>query len=290
MPEITTLRSAMRTTIPFPVWQTLGFLKRIPSYWRLDRSEALRIRNRTPGLPLYLSNGLKVFPPESVTAYLNWQHHGLEVNESSTEAKEFLELSEGRTALIDIGAQTGFMSALFARSRFRPSRIFSVEPDPQVLHLLRRAIALNTDDHIDWTIAATAISDVSGHMVMPVSNRLHEQAAKVPRVSEIEVPVTTLAGLFDTIDWKPDIIKIDVESFEHEVLCSSLELLDCLKPALQLEVHWQMLAERERDPFDFLRALCSIGYRGLRPAYRNMNKWIRASRTESVSRLSLYAQ
>jgi FkbM family methyltransferase len=279
----------MRTAVPFPVWQTLGFLTRIPSYWRVDRSEALRIRNRTPGLPLYVSNRLKVFPPESITAYLNWQHHGIEFNESSIEAKEFLDLSSSRSALIDIGAQTGFMSALFARSRTRPSRILSVEPDPQVLPLLQRAIALNTDDHIDWTLAATALSDISGKMVMPVSNRLHEQAAKVPRVADIEVQVATLSDLLETIDWQPDIIKIDVESFEHEILCSSLGVLDRMKPALQLEIHWQMLRDREKNPFDFLSALDAMGYRGIRSTYRNIDKWRRASRSEAVSRLSLSA-
>ncbi|HVU21602.1 MAG TPA: FkbM family methyltransferase [Hyphomicrobium sp.] len=289
MSENMTLRSAMRTAVPFPVWQTLGFLTRIPSYWRVDRSEALRIRNRTPGLPLYVSNRLKVFPPESITAYLNWQHHGIEFNESSIEAKEFLDLSSSRSALIDIGAQTGFMSALFARSRTRPSRILSVEPDPQVLPLLQRAIALNTDDHIDWTLAATALSDISGKMVMPVSNRLHEQAAKVPRVADIEVQVATLSDLLETIDWQPDIIKIDVESFEHEILCSSLGVLDRMKPALQLEIHWQMLRDREKNPFDFLSALDAMGYRGIRSTYRNIDKWRRASRSEAVSRLSLSA-
>jgi len=284
-----TLRSNMRNTVPFPIWQTLGFIRRIPSYWRIDRSEALRIRKRTPGLPLYVQSGLNVFPPESVTAYLNWQHHGIEINESSAEAREFLELSSGRAALIDIGAQTGFMSALFARSRSRPSRILSVEPDPQVLPLLQRAVALNTGDHIEWTIAPSAISDLSGRLIMPVSNRLHENAAKVVKVSEIEVPVMTLTELLGSIAWAPDIIKIDVESFEHEILCSSLSVIEKQTPALQLEVHWKMLADRDKNPADFLAPLASMGYRGLRSAYRDFNRWMRAGRSEAVSRLSLYS-
>jgi FkbM family methyltransferase len=278
----------MRDTVPFPIWQTLGFIRRIPSYWRMDRSEALRIRKRTPGLPLYVQSGLNVFPPESVTAYLNWQHHGIEINESSTEAREFLELSNGRAALIDIGAQTGFMSALFARSRSRPCHILSVEPDPQVLPLLQRAVALNSGDHIQWTIAASAISDLSGRLIMPVSNRLHENAATVIKVSEIEVPVMTLAELLSSISWTPDIIKIDVESFEHEILCSSLSEIEKQKPALQLEVHWKMLEDRGKNPADFLAPLASMGYRGLRVAYRDLNRWMRAGRSEAVSRLALY--
>jgi FkbM family methyltransferase len=211
----------------------------------------------------------------------------VEFNESRAEAQAFIELSRGRSKLIDIGAQTGFISALFARSRLHPSHILSVEPDPQVQPLLKRALELNTDDHIDWTIAVTAVSDITGHLVMPVSNRLHELAANVSKPSEIEVPVTTLTDLIGTIDWSPDILKIDVESFEHEILCSSLTVIEALKPALQLEVHWQMLAQREKNPVEFLAPLAAIGYRGLQSVHRNLDKWIRAGRTEAVSRFSL---
>jgi FkbM family methyltransferase len=158
-----------------------------------------------------------------------------------------------------------------------------------VLPLLQRAVALNTGDHIEWTIAPSAISDLSGRLIMPVSNRLHENAAKVVKVSEIEVPVMTLTELLGSIAWAPDIIKIDVESFEHEILCSSLSVIEKQTPALQLEVHWKMLADRDKDPADFLAPLASMGYRGLRSAYRDFNRWMRAGRSEAVSRLSLYS-
>ena len=285
----TTLRTAVRAATPFAVWQTLGFVKRIPSYWRMDRSEALRVRNRTPGLPLYIKNGVTVFPPESVTAYLNWQHHGIEVNESSLEAREFLELSKGRTALIDIGAQTGFMSALFARSRSSACRILSVEPDPQVLPLLERAVTLNSGPQTEWRILNEAVSDISGRLIMPISNRLHENAMKAIKASEIDVPVTTLPDLLRKIDWRPDIMKIDVESFEHEIICSSLSVIEQIKPALQLEVHWQMLEKRGRNPSDFLAPLASMGYRGIRRQYRDLQSWMRAGRSEAVSRFAITA-
>jgi len=146
---------------------------------------------------------------------------------------------------------------------------------------------LNTADHIEWTITPSAISDLSGRLVMPVSNRLHENAARVVKISEIEVPVMTLTELLDSIPWAPDIIKIDVESFEHEILCSSLATIEKLKPALQLEVHWKMLEDRNKDPADFLAPLASMGYRGLRSVYRDFDRWMRAGRSEAVSRLSL---
>ena len=148
------------------------------------------------GLPLYVTNSVSVFPPESVTAYLNWQSHGVEVNESSREALDFLDLAENRRALLDIGAQTGFISAMFARSRRHPARILSVEPDPQCLPLLRRAIDLNGHGDIDWQIAAVAVSDSSGPISMPLSNQFYESAPmERDGPGEIEVEATTLVDL-----------------------------------------------------------------------------------------------
>jgi FkbM family methyltransferase len=266
-----------------------GFVIRMPSYWRVDRSQALKIRNHLDGLPLYVTSDVHVFPPESITAYLNWQHHGVELNESSAEARAFLDLSKGHSALIDIGAQTGFMSALFARSREHPCRILSVEPDPQVLPLLRRAIAINGGPHVDWAVSATAVLDISGNFSMPISNRLHEHQDKTWGLAQMDVPVVTMRDLLNTIEWVPDIIKMDIESFEYEVLSSSLEIFERLKPALQLEIHWKMLEKRGRNAADFLAPLASLGYRGLRIKYRDLNKWLRLSGTEPVSRLSLYS-
>ena len=128
----------LRKWAPSGVRQALGFITRLGTYWRIDRSNSLRVREGVAQPALYVNRSLSVIPPESITAFLNWQYHGVEMNESSTEAAEFLELCKGRRHLFDIGAQTGFMSALFAR--FQPNcRILSVEPDPQVLPILRRA-------------------------------------------------------------------------------------------------------------------------------------------------------
>ncbi|MBS0235248.1 MAG: FkbM family methyltransferase [Proteobacteria bacterium] len=285
------LKSALRTIIPFPIWQTAGFVTRIPSYWRIDQNEALRIRHGLPGLPLHVTKAIHVFAPESITAYRCWQYHGVEVNDSSEEVMDFLELSEGRRALIDIGAQTGFISALFARSRPEDCHILSVEPDPRVVPMLKRAVALNASEMADWTIKAAAISDKSGRISLPVFNRIYENGGDTePEApSSFEVPAMTLAELLGGLDWRPDILKIDVESFEHEILCSSLDEIERLRPALQLEVHWKMLAERNRNARDFLEPLASLGYRGIRRRYRSLDNWLRAGQVEPVSRMALKA-
>lgn len=283
------IRSTLRALLPFPVWQTAGFVTRIPSYWRVDRSEALRVRHSVPGLPLYVTKDVHVFSPETITAYRCWQYHGVEINDSTDEVEDFIELSRGRRSLIDIGAQTGFISALFARSTPAPAHILSVEPDPRVFSMLERAVALNKAKGTEWSVKAAAVSDHSGVMSMPSFNRVYENGNDRDHRSSpnFEVPVVTLRDLFSELNWTPDIIKIDVESFEHEILCSSLDLITRIRPALQLEVHWHMLAERNRDARDFLGPLADAGYRGIRRRYRSFGNWMRAGKSEPVSRLAL---
>jgi hypothetical protein len=106
----------------------------------------------------------------------------------------------------------------------------------------------------------------------------------------MDVQSTTLVELVEGNSWQPDIIKIDVESFEHEIICSSLSMFEKMKPALQLEVHWQALEERQRSAFDFLSPLCDIGYRGIRRRYHGLDDWRRAGKSEGVSRISLTAR
>jgi hypothetical protein len=121
------LKDTLRASLPEGMWRNLGFCKRLPAYWRIDRSESLRVRKRLQGLPLFVTEEIYVLSSESLTAYVCWKAHGLEDYQSSLETRDFLHLAEGRNAQVDIGAQTGFMSALFARSRSGTFKISSLE-------------------------------------------------------------------------------------------------------------------------------------------------------------------
>ena len=282
------LKTQLRSFVPTSLWQFAGFCKRLPAHWRLDRSESLRVQHRLEGLAVFITREVHVRIPESVTAYVNWRAHGIEDAASFRETRDFLKLAEGRSRLIDIGAQTGFISAVFARSRPGVVRILSMEPDPQVQAILTRARALNATGQVEWEIRHEAVSDHEGTMEMPISNTPYETERGMADFGKlITVPSRTLTSLVETLEWTPDLLKIDVESFEHEILTASLPLIEKIKPALQLEVHWEVLRSRNLDAFDFLKPLAEMGYHGIRSGYRTLDDWIALGRTEVVSRLSL---
>jgi FkbM family methyltransferase len=112
-----------------------------------------------------------------------------------------LALNE-RSVVVDIGANIGAMTKIFAR---RAKVVHAFEPSPRALEYLE----LNADDNV--IIHPVALSDHAGV-------GLFEERESLDRSSlsdhGIEVPVRTL----DSFDLKPDLIKIDVEGFEPEVL------------------------------------------------------------------------
>ena len=284
MPDLTTFA---RKISPPLLWRLAGFVKRMPGYWRLDRNDYLRFKKQLPGLPIHVNADVFVDTPEDLTAFIFWRNHGLEEPSSTAEVADFLQLAEGRTALIDIGAQTGFVSALFARSRPGTCRVLSCEPDPQILPILRRARELNVGKQTDWQIEPGAISNAAGTLQMRLCNPLHDAYDAYARMDgTVEVQTKRLPDVVGALGWKPDLIKIDVESYEHEILMDSLPMLAETKPALQLEVHWEFLRRRGRSGLDFLGPLAEMGYRGIRRPYRNLAQWEKSSHT-LLSRLSL---
>jgi FkbM family methyltransferase len=145
--------------------------------------------------------------------------------------------------------------------------------------ILSRARELNSPQGIDWEIRHEAVSDHIGTIEMPISNTPFETQKGMADFGKlITVPSQTLTALVESLDWVPDLVKIDVESFEYEILTSS---------ALQLEVHWEILKRRNLDAMDFLSPLAAMGYRGIRAQYRNPGDWAAAARREAVSRISL---
>lgn len=280
-------KNLTRRIIPSTLWRLAGFVKRLPMYWRLERNEGLRVRKNLPGLPLHLTDDLFVQIPESASAYTSWRSHGLEEAISHREIMDFVHLAAGRRALFDVGAQMGFVSSVFARSRPDGGRILSLEPDPQVASVLQRAKELNAGPSVDWQILHEAVSDREGTIQLPISNILYEPNGHTKSGGSIKVRARTLSELAAQTGWMPDIVKIDVESFEYEVLTSSLDLIGKHKPALQLEIHWGFLRARGRAAMDFLGPLAELGYRGIRRRYHDLRSWEQAGQRESVSRFSL---
>ena len=70
----------------------------------------------------------------------------------------------------------------------------------------------------------------------------------------------TLRSICREAAFTPDLIKIDIESYEYEVLMSSIDFLDEFKPRLHLELHSPQLRKRGLELGHLLQRLEALGY------------------------------
>jgi FkbM family methyltransferase len=113
------------------------------------------------------------------------------------------------SVVIDVGANIGVMAKIFAE---RVKHVHAFEPAPRALRLLIANSAPNV------TVHAVALSNREGTAKFNERTALDESCLSD---DGIDVPVRTL----DSFGLKPDLIKIDVEGFEHQVLQGATETL-----------------------------------------------------------------
>ncbi len=92
----------------------------------------------------------------------------------------------------------------------------------------------------------------AGYMVLPGDH---------PQSERTRLPQTTIDQLAPQMPGLPTVIKIDVESFELEVLRGGSATLSQQAIPLCLEMHNQMMRERGVEPRQVLELLQSYGYR-----------------------------
>jgi FkbM family methyltransferase len=120
-----------------------------------------------------------------------------------------IERLSPRDVVVDVGANVGAMTRLFARTA---QVVHAFEPSPKALRFLKANAPSNTVIH------PVALSDFTG-----AAKFAERESFDLSSFADegIEVPVRTL----DSFGLKPSLIKIDVEGFEPEVIRGARETL-----------------------------------------------------------------
>jgi FkbM family methyltransferase len=113
--------------------------------------------------------------------------------------------------ILDVGANLGATVLQYARLA---KHVHAFEPSPRALKFLRQ----NVEHLANVTIHPVALGDRVGTAYFE-----EEAALDISHLSDegLEVPMKTV----DSLDLRPDFIKIDVEGFEHLVLAGARETL-----------------------------------------------------------------
>lgn len=172
--------------------------------------------------------------------------------------------------VLDIGANLGFYTCLFARKVGPAGRVIAFEPTPATFSLLEQNVRINGLDEI-VEVRQCALSDAEGTASMnvfpagsDVYNSLgvdyslgHERPVGV-----IEVPTTSLENCLRGETFPNGcFIKIDVEGFEYQVIKGGAESLRHLDNAsMVVEMYEPAARQCGSSTLDTLALLESCGF------------------------------
>jgi FkbM family methyltransferase len=173
--------------------------------------------------------------------------------------------------VLDVGANSGFYS-LVAVSVDASVEVHAFEPYPPVLELLRANLAVN---HVGARVrvfgeavareAGTATLHVPdpSHGLIETSASLNPEFRVEEHRSAVTVSVTTLDDHVRAVspNRRVGVVKIDVESLEHDVLAGATEIIARDKPYIVVEV----LPTSNIEALESIRASCGLVDVRLRP-------------------------
>ena len=148
-------------------------------------------------------------------------------------------IKEGDVVL-DIGANLGYFSKLFARKNTKGT-LYSIEPIPMFFNRLK--VILSSYSHVELIHAALGASHGNLHMIMPVQQGvmrtglphvISEEEAKL-NPDHLTVPVQSAREFLAKVPHL-DYIKCDIEGYEWTVFSTLGIELERLRPLVQIEI------------------------------------------------------
>jgi FkbM family methyltransferase len=205
---------------------------------------------------LVLDGRIRLSFPEDERRELERHLVGAQLEETSG----VLAFATSTRTLFDVGAATALYSRLFCACG-PDHRAFAFEPSPAQLQIARTRIA-----HAGYgariQLRSCAVGQTPGRAIMLIADSgfagLESSEADC---DSVDVEVTTLDREVERLGVQPDLLKIDVEGFEHEVLIGARRLLASHKPPICLELHLGLLERRGISPRHVVEELRSHGYR-----------------------------
>ena len=155
-------------------------------------------------------------------------------------------IKEGDVVL-DIGANLGYFSKLFARKNTKGT-LYSIEPIPLFFNRLK--VILSSYSHVKLIHAALGASHGNLHMIMPVQQGvmrtglphvISEEEAKL-NPDHLTVPVQSAREFLANLPHL-DYIKCDIEGYEWIVFSTLGMELERLRPLVQIEISERYLSE-----------------------------------------------
>lgn len=178
------------------------------------------------------------------------------------EVTEYIcpKIVPGMTVL-DVGADIGYYTLLFAKRVGPLGRVVAFEPIPEALEKLECNVRLN--GYTNVTICDFALFSGSGSVILeaPLELSRINLAKSANEKNDIRIQTRTFDECESELNIRRvDLVKIDVEGAELDVLYGMQRSLKKYHPALLVEVHPEGLVCFKHRPEDVLRFLERMKY------------------------------
>lgn len=158
--------------------------------------------------------------------------------------------------IVDIGANLGFYTNIFARLTASSGQVVAIEPIPTYMRALK---TYASSEHIDYWNVALGLEEKEITMSTPKSFGYFRPGLSKVAASEADLvdaytfsakmmPASKILAKYPKIDY----IKMDIEGYESIVIPEILEELKSKRPILQVEFG--------ADGLNLLELLAEIGY------------------------------
>jgi len=172
------------------------------------------------------------------------------------------EITSG-DVVIDIGANIGYYTLIFAKLVGNGGKVFAFEPDPTNFELLKKNVEINGFKNV--ILEQKALSNNPGKMMLSLNKENtagHHLNFKNDFVSNsVEVDVLSLDEYFSNDNTTINFIKMDVEGAESNVIRGMTNILKNSK-SLKMIVEYNPIAINQigLDPENYLNLLIENGF------------------------------
>lgn len=198
----------------------------------LLRKASRRLRlvmNRIYQIPIKI-NGSKMYVYQNDCLWLIYNH-----DYEPTFTKMVKTNVNKGDIIIDVGANIGYFTLLFARLVGCTGKVYAFEPEPTNFKILERNVQVNGFENV--ILQNTGISDTNGKTKLYLRGKNNIGNNSIFYNSSYSKSVEIkLQKLDDIINEKTDVVKIDVDGAEGNVLFGMKNIIEKWRPKIFLEL------------------------------------------------------
>lgn len=163
--------------------------------------------------------------------------------------------------VIDIGANIGYYTLLFAKMVGETGKVIAFEPDPTNFELLKKNVSINNYQNVTLVQKAVAESKKQVKLFLCEENKgMHRIYPSLCCNNSIDIETMSLDDFLSSYNDKITFIKMDIEGAEFMALRGMKNTIKQHRPKLMTEFSPAALFESGIKPQEYLDLLIDYGY------------------------------